>query len=136
MKSAALGDMVVQEIMTSDPVSVPLGASLEQVEGLLLELDVRHLPVVEDGQLKGIISDRDVAPYRWSQEDSPAGLTAAQLMSSDLITVAPEVELGEAIDIIIDQRIGALPVVEGESRQMVGIISYVDLLRAARALVP
>ncbi len=127
--------MIVEEIMTSDPISVPPNATLEQVEGLLLELDVRHLPVVEDGQLKGIISDRDVAPYRWEESDGLPDVTAAQLMSSDLVTIAPEAEVGEAIDTLIDQRIGALPVVEGETQRLIGIVSYVDLLRAARSLI-
>jgi acetoin utilization protein AcuB len=56
-------------------------------------------------------------------------------MSSDVVTVNPETEVGEAIDLMIEHRIGALPVVEADSTKLVGILRYVDALRAARELM-
>jgi acetoin utilization protein AcuB len=49
--------------------------------------------------------------------------------------VDPETEVSEAIDLMIEHRIGALPVVEPDSTKLVGIVSYVDVLRAARDLL-
>lgn len=122
--------MVAENIMTRNPTTVQPGESLDRIEGLLLELDIRHLPVVDDGQLVGIISDRDVSPYRLNDGGSLGSATAGEIMCSDLVTVSPETEILEVVDTMIDQRVGALPVVETASQSLVGIISYVDLLRA------
>ncbi len=107
----------------------------------LMESGVRHLPVVEDGRLVGMVSDRDarrlIHPFF---ELDPA--TAARrddlerpisaLMSSDVISVNPETEVAEIIDLMIEHAIGAVPVIEADSQKLLGIVSYVDVLRAAR----
>jgi acetoin utilization protein AcuB len=125
--------MVVQEIMTENPVTVDAADTIDRVEGLLRELDVRHLPVLDDGELLGIISDRDLGPFRAALEDERDPVTAAQIMSGDLITVTPETDLGEAVDTMLDQKVGALPVVANDTRNLVGIVSYVDVLKALRS---
>jgi CBS domain-containing protein len=51
-------------------------------------------------------------------------------MSSEVIAVGPEADIGEVIDLLIEHRIGAVPVVQEETREVLGIISYVDVLRA------
>ena len=125
--------MVVQEIMTDNPITVESTDPIDRVEGLLRELDVRHLPVTDDGVLMGIISDRDLGPYRGEDDRVDRGeIRAAQIMSSDLLTVTPETELSEVVDTMLDQRVGALPVVATGTLNLVGIVSYVDVLRAVR----
>jgi acetoin utilization protein AcuB len=125
--------MVVQEIMTSNPVAVDATDSLERVEALLRELDARHLPVLDAGSLVGIISDRDLGPLRAEIDGESRGeISAGQIMSSDLITVTEETELSEVVDTLLAQRVGALPVVADDGRTLVGIVSYVDVLRAVR----
>jgi acetoin utilization protein AcuB len=125
--------MVVQEIMTDNPVTVDAAAPLSHVERLLRELDIRHLPVLDGDALTGIISDRDLSPFR-TERTGPDGreAVASQIMSADLLTVEPETELSEVIDTMIDQRVGALPVVSTNTRTLVGIVSYIDVLRAIR----
>jgi acetoin utilization protein AcuB len=54
-------------------------------------------------------------------------------LSSDVITVYPESTLEEVIDLMIEYRIGAVPVVEVDSSRVIGIVSYIDVLRAARS---
>lgn len=124
--------MVAEDIMTQAPTSVGPSERIDRIEGLLLELDVRHLPVVDEGQLIGIISDRDVAPFRLDPGRSNSATTASEIMSSNVVSVSPETELSEVIATLIDEKVGALPVVEPASRSLVGIISYVDLLRSTQ----
>lgn len=131
--------MLTREYMTPDPFVVHVSDSIGSVLAVMMEADVRHLPVVENGRLLGIVSDRDL---RRSLDvipgPGPGGRLNAlerpisDLMSSDVISVNPETEMSEVIDLMLDHRIGAIPVVEGDGLRVVGIISYIDVLRAAR----
>jgi acetoin utilization protein AcuB len=136
--------MLVRDIMTPNPYSVSVTSSVKQLLRSLAEADVRHLPVVDDGALVGIVSDRDLRAVgslaenvfehpRAAQE--ALAQPAASVMTSDVITVNPESEVAEAIDLMIEHRVGAIPVVEAGGSKLVGIVSYVDALRAARDLV-
>jgi acetoin utilization protein AcuB len=128
--------MIVREIMTSAPWVVEVTDSLRRAHARLLESDVRHLPVVDRGRLAGIISERDLP----SDLITPGALggtdrgdrPVSNYMSSDVISVNPESELGEAIDLMLEHRIGAVPVVEVDGERLIGIVSYVDVLREAR----
>jgi len=122
--------MVVAELMTPNPVTLTPRATLAQVERTLFELDVRHVPIVSDGSLVGIVSDRDIAPFRPAPRGDASGpILASRIMSSDVVTVTPETDLREAIDHMLSHRVGALPVVDESTRSLVGIISYIDVLR-------
>ena len=125
--------MVVQQVMTVNPVTVDAGDSLDWVEALLRELDVRHLPVLADGVLTGIISDRDLGPWRTEEARAARALVrAGEIMSANLLTVHPEAELSDVVDTMLDQKVGALPVVDSATQSLVGIVSYIDILRAVR----
>lgn len=123
--------MVVQQIMTTPPVCLEANASAQQAVALLAELDARHLPIVDGGALVGILSDRDLAQYRDDAVAKDPPVSA--LMSGDVLSVAPEAEVSEAIDLLLEHRVGALPVVSPIDGRLVGIVSYVDILRALRA---
>lgn len=131
--------MIARDLMTPDPLTVTPQASIADVWDLMREVDVRHLPVVEAGVLVGMVSDRDVARVDLARLLKVEGAHAlreelatpvAQIMSPDVIAVGPEAEIGEVIDLLIDHKIGAVPVVEEDTREVLGIISYVDVLRA------
>jgi acetoin utilization protein AcuB len=136
--------MLVRDIMTPNPYAMSVTSTVRQLLRSLSEADVRHLPIVDDGALVGIISDRDLRGIRSVVEDAlerpgtareALGQPASSVMTSDVITVHPESDVSEAIDLMIEHRVGALPVVEPDSTKLVGIVSYVDALRVARDLV-
>jgi acetoin utilization protein AcuB len=133
--------MLVQEVMTRRPYVASTRDSIRKVIEKLAEADVRHLPVLEDGSLVGIVSDRDlreVVPSALDVVERPhesARILArpvSELMSTDVVAVTPEDDLVEAIDLMLEHRIGAVPVVDDGSAELIGIVSYVDALRAAR----
>jgi len=135
--------MVVEEIMTQSPVTIRAGATIREAMHTLFEMDVRHLPVVEGDDLVGIISDRDVRAYlapALLELERPSEIAAQQkrpvssIMQSDVLSVTPQTEIEEVIDLMLEQKIGAVPVVRAGSQELVGIVSYVDVLRAARDL--
>lgn len=133
--------MIVEDCMSYSPFVAQATDSVGKVWRRLLEADVRHLPVVDAGMLVGIVSDRDLQVALGSAPHAEPLLWAARvlerpistLMSGDVISVDAETEVAEVIDLMIDHKIGAVPVVETNSLKVIGIVSYVDLLRAARA---
>ena len=133
--------MVAEELMSTRLVVAQVTHSIRRVMATLSESDVRHLPVLEEGRLVGMISDRDLRRLTDPMFDlAPADSARVQelsqpisvLMSSDVISVSPETEVEEVIDLMIEHKIGALPVVAADSLELIGIVSYVDVLRAAR----
>jgi acetoin utilization protein AcuB len=128
--------LTVGDYMSVDPVTVAPQDSLQQVIELLRRRDIRAVPVVEDGKLVGIVTDRDVrqvAPaYPLFRDDDEIrryteNLTVTAAMSADPMTVSPLTPLVEAAKILETYRISSLPVVEGF--RVVGILSVTDLLR-------
>jgi acetoin utilization protein AcuB len=136
--------MQAQDVMTPDPVTVPSQASAAEVWDLMRERAVRHLPVVDGGTLVGMLSDRDLAHFDLGRVLSVEGAEALRrqlttpainVMSPDVIAVEPEAELGEVIDLLVENRIGAVAVVRPETQELVGIVSYIDVLKAVRDLL-
>lgn len=122
--------------MSIDPVSVAPKDSLQRVIELLRRRDIRTVPVVEDGRLVGIVTDRDVrqvAPayplFRDEEEIRryTENLTVTAAMTADPMTVTPMTPLVEAAKILETYRISSLPVVE--DFRVVGMLSVNDLLR-------
>jgi CBS domain-containing protein len=129
--------MVVDEVMTRQPTTVRSRVSMGEALSTLKEVDARHLPVVDGGELVGILSDRDLLELRNVLDDPDANTSVLErpvsdYMSTDVAWVNPETELTEAVDIMLERRVGALPVLEAETGALVGIVSYVDVLKAAR----
>ncbi len=128
--------MRVNELMTKNPATLEVDATVRDAVRILAELDVRHLPIMEDKALVGIVSDRDLREMLGieSGETRRAKLDTAvsEIMSADVQIVGPEDEVGDVIDLMIEQKLGAVPVVDRGS--LVGVVSYVDILREAREL--
>lgn len=127
--------MKVVEVMTRDPLSVLPGETVGKVEELMAEYNIRQIPVIEGRELVGIITDRDVrAHVSRSLGDTPEAYEKARsarirgLMTTDPTSIAPDDDLREAIELLIEEKFGAIPVVD-EAEGLVGIVSYVDVLR-------
>lgn len=124
----------VEEIMTREPETIRPNNTVAEALRKLRVLDVRHLPVVnEDHELVGMISDRDLRGVPLEMEVAgrqtvPLETTVSTLMSSDVLSVELETPLAECIDLMLDEKVGALPVVDDRG-VLVGIVSYIDLLR-------
>lgn len=104
---------------------------------------VRHLPVVdEDGKLVGIISDRDLRRPDWVDEAVDIAhvyklddnIEVRHLMTTNVLTVRTYHRISRAVDIFLEHRFGALPVLNKEGR-LTGILSAMDLLRALQLLL-
>ena len=135
MPVQSVTDVPVARLMTPDPITIGTDASLGDAAGAMLELGVRHLPVIdEDFRLVGMISERDLRSrlgtdfIDWTTAaQSNLGEPVGNIMVPDPVFVRTHNTLAEALDLFTDERIGAVPVVDDEDR-LVGILSYVDVL--------
>lgn len=115
--------------MTRDVVIAPPWLSLADAWKVLSREKIRHLPVVERGELVGIVSDRDLllAASGTAAHPSFPAETVAEAMTTHPVTCAPETSIAEAASLMIDKKIDALPVVTGGSH-LVGLVTSTDLL--------
>jgi acetoin utilization protein AcuB len=126
--------MVVQEIMSEQPFAIEANQTVREAMHRLLSQDIRHLPVLDQGLLVGMLSDRDVRSLAsealTGESTDQLSLPVSDIMSGDPISVSPETEITEVIDLMLEHKVGALPVVAED--KLVGIVSYIDVLRFAR----
>ena len=129
--------MRVKALMCPIVISVPGNTPVFEARALMLKEGFRHLLIVEDGRVYGIVTDRDIrlnlpSPATslsvWEVNYLLARLTVAEVMTKSVIVIDPERDAREAARIMIDHKIGALPVMEGD--RLVGIVTETDLLRA------
>ncbi len=115
--------MLVRECMTKEPVTVSPKEDVRVAFSLLRQYGFRQLPVVKDGALVGIVTDRDLR----NAINIDDNLVVADVMSSNPVTVYEDTSLGEAAWIIRSHKFNALPVVS-KTGKLVGIITVTDIL--------
>jgi acetoin utilization protein AcuB len=122
--------------MTATPVTVTTSDPLKAAFDLMAKHNIRELPVVENGHLIGIVTDRDlrqVAPsyplFRGEEEirSYMDQMKVATAMTPDPLVVSPETSVIEAAKLLRTYRVSSLPVIK--EKQLVGIISVTDLLK-------
>jgi len=133
----------VRDVMSVSPVTIPPSMSVHEAHTLMQQRKVRHFPVLQDGCLVGIVSDRDIRLVLPSPATSLAvweirhlldTLTVGEMMTCFVMTIAPDRLMTEAVGRMLGHRVGALPVVE--DRCVVGILTRTDVLRAFRRVSP
>jgi len=114
----------VRDVMSTDLVTVTPPESARRAYELMRDRRIRHLPVVADGRLVGVLSDRDLRPVLLSP--GLAGATVGELMSENLTTIRPDAPVEDAASLLVVKKIGCLPVIDGP--RLVGIVTETDLL--------
>jgi acetoin utilization protein AcuB len=127
--------MKVVDVMTKNPLVMTPDETIGQADELMAENRIRQLPVVDGSALLGIITDRDVRSFLAEssllQPDERAKALKTKIrdvMTAEPLTLAPDDELQDAVELLIDEKIGGIPVVD-EAEGLVGIVTYVDVLR-------
>ena len=132
----------VRQYMTAEPQTLEITQSLLDAVLLLRRSHLRHIPIVENGHLLGILTDRDVArsaPSRLTplpEEEYNRvfeGTQVGKVMTKEPFSTTPDSPLGEAVVLIYTRRLGCLPVLE--EGKLVGIITVTDMLRALHDLI-
>ena len=128
--------MRVGDYMTKEPFTVGEDANMKEAVALLRQHHIRHLPVVQGPKLIGIVTDRDIrkaSPSLLSgvdidkYEEVLASTPISRIMTREPFTLTADTELSQAVQLMVDKKIGAVPVVNGED--LVGIFTEIDALK-------
>jgi CBS domain-containing protein len=133
--------MYVKDLMSRDVVTIGRNDDLRMVDDLMAAKHIRHIPVVEDHDVVGVVSQRDLfqasmsSTMGYGQKGQRAFLHTVwvkEIMTYPVITVSPDTPIGDAADLILTKGIGCLPVIG--SGTLVGMVTKPDLLRHLRTL--
>ena len=116
--------MLIRRWMTKNPITIEPGRTLAEAKSKMDSGNFRRLPVMENGQLVGIITDRDVRQCSGPREVTRVG----EVMSTQLITAAPDMLLDQVASMFAKHKVGGFPVIE--RGKLVGIITAIDMMRA------
>ena len=129
--------MRVSDLMTTDVLAMMPDETVEDLDRLMRDRNVRHVPIVDrDGDLLGVVSHRDLLRHALiEQQDVPDDVAKAVLervrvrdvMIPEPITIEAEADLRAAAQLLWDHKVGCLPVVEG--RRLIGILTESDFVR-------
>ena len=137
----ALQGLRAEDMMTRHPVTVDITGMVQDAADVIFGADVRHLPVVTHQTLVGMISDRDVRSYVLPRsehilhpDEARARLAESvrAVMRSEVLTVRPDTPGAALLDILLKERVGAVPVLSPDTGELIGIVSSIDVLRAVR----
>ena len=115
----------IRDIMTSHLATLPASASVLEAVRAMRDSDIGDVIVADDGQICGIITDRDVVVRVTAEGRDPAKTKLAEICSQDLTTVSPTDSIDHAVQLMRRKAIRRLPVVENS--RAVGILSIGDL---------
>lgn len=124
--------MKVKEIMTGNPSVCDLNESLAEAAKTMWEADCGVLPVLKDGrEVVGLITDRDICMAMAIRDSNPAAVSAEEVLTGDIYSVAPEDEIQTALQVMQEHQVRRLLVVSPEGL-LRGILSMNDIVLKAQ----
>lgn len=127
--------MKVRDIMVKEVATLDVNDELSLANDIMRLGRIRHLPVVDGARLVGIISERDLFRSSLAQalgyetkatRELMKSLRIKDIMVTQVITVSPDTDLKTAVKMMVDHKIGCLPVVEGD--RLIGLVTETDIL--------
>jgi CBS domain-containing protein len=117
----------IKDLMTSNPVSCESSTTVVDAAKQMGKEDVGPIPVVENGQLVGIVTDRDIVLRVVAEGRDPSSTTVGEIASKQLETLSPDEDLDSALRKMASAQVRRLPVVE--DGRLVGIVAQADVAR-------
>jgi CBS domain-containing protein len=115
----------VRDAMTEDPRSIGTSASVVEAAQLMRDQHVGSLPITDDEKLVGMITDRDITTRVVAEAADPKTTSVGDVYSQDLVSVEPDNDLEDAVQLMASHQVRRLPVVEGG--RLVGIVAQADI---------
>jgi CBS domain-containing protein len=115
----------VRDAMTENPRSIGASASVVEAARMMREEHIGSLPITDDEQLVGMITDRDLATRVVAEAADPTTTSVGDVYSQELVSIEPDEDLEEALQLMARHQIRRLPVVE--NGRLVGIVAQADI---------
>ncbi|WP_243291898.1 CBS domain-containing protein [Bacillus sp. FJAT-47783] len=114
----------IQDIMSKNVVCVSSNQTVQEAAQLMSQHNIGSIPVVENGQLKGVLTDRDIT-LRTTAQGMDGNTPVSEVMSTNIVSGNPNMSLQEASQLMAQNQIRRLPIVE--NNQLVGYVALGDL---------
>jgi CBS domain-containing protein len=115
----------VRDAMTENPRSIGASASVVEAARLMRDEHIGSLPITDDEELVGMITDRDITTRVVAEAADPKMTSVGDVVSRDLISIEPDEDLEEAVQLMASHQVRRLPVVE--NGRLVGIVAQADV---------
>ncbi|MGE5111519.1 MAG: CBS domain-containing protein [Acidobacteriaceae bacterium] len=122
--------MKIRELMTTNPTTAQLNATLDEIATIMRQEDVGSVPIVDDDELVGMVTDRDIVVRCVAEGGDTSESTAEDILSEGLVTISPDADVQEGEELMSRHQIRRLPVVS--DGRLEGMISLGDLAVKAR----
>jgi CBS domain-containing protein len=123
--------MKIKDVMTRAVETVRPDQSLQDAAAKMKSLDVGPMPVTEGDRLVGMLTDRDIVVRAVAEGKDPRGMPVAEVSSRELVTVDPDQDLSDALQLMAQHQVRRLPVVD-EDNHLLGVVSQADVAREVK----
>ena len=136
--------MKVQEIMTANPISARPSTPIGEVAATLRREHIHHMPIVQEGRVVAFVSENEIFSYELPEEhrvlkqeleSKRLNVPVSIITQDEFISVSPDLDISELIDIMLDDQLTAVPVVDPDTSALLGVVSYVELMRVVKSLI-
>lgn len=134
--------MQIRQLMSPEVVTLEVKTTLDIVDDIMTLKRIRHLPVLDNEVLVGLVTQRDlfraglstILEFRkHATKEWLAQIQVREIMVQDLVTIGPNAPVEDAVSLMVDRKIGCLPVVTGG--KLVGLLSETDCLRYLKRIL-
>jgi CBS domain-containing protein len=120
----------IKDVMTPEVRACEPSATVVEAAKVMAREDIGPVPIVEDGRLVGVVTDRDIVVQVVAAGRDVNSTTVGDIASRDLVTVSPDDNLDDALTLLAERQVRRLPVVEGD--RLVGIVAQADIARLGK----
>jgi CBS domain-containing protein len=117
----------IRDVMTPGPETIQADRPASEAAKMMKDADAGMIPVMDNGNLLGTVTDRDIAIRLVAEGKDPQSTPVREIASTDPITVEPDRDLDEALKLMAKHQVRRLPVVEGG--RLVGVLAQADVAR-------
>jgi CBS domain-containing protein len=117
----------IREVMTPAPETIQADRPASEAAKKMKEADAGMIPVMDNGNLLGTVTDRDIALRVVAEGKDPQSTTVGEIASKDVVTVQPDESLDDALQKMAKHQVRRLPVVE--NGRLIGVVAQADVAR-------
>ncbi len=126
-----MGKKKISELMSPSPCAIEADKPVAYAARMMKDEDVGLAPIVEGDRLVGTLTDRDIVTRVIAEGKDPQSVAVREVASTDLVTIDPQQDLDEALQLMARNQVRRLPVVEEDGR-LVGVVAQADVAREAK----